>query len=433
MRTPQVKLDRPQSQSKKLTIAEKRLIIEKAEELRPSIKSWRKIANIIGSQHLKRSITHTSVQSLLNAKSKVEDQTGEQLNKRCRMQSKELIEWEQKLEELIESAFSYGTISMRFVCQIVMTLIRTIPHPKGKTNFSRKWCRSYLKRRSYTYRRLQGQKRKSVVESGILEKSSNQLTELLSQYDDDCCINFDESSLPLRSVGKYSFQKKVKGMRTLPRKANELYTKSRLTIGCFVSKTGIIKYKPLIIDSAFTTGLKATRTVKKGENFQLRLLDRVHSSKRNHLLHAVSKKGYMVRGIWREYLRGLNRYAVGTNQTYALVVDSLASHVFNFENYSHWKANREENDVIYQDKSTFSNVHLFYFYPSCTPYSQPLDLGVFVFIQQKYRLWLNQYIIDNHEMPAKLSMVQKGFELIESLPKKIIRASFNRSNIEVKK
>ena len=40
MRTPGVKLDRPQSQSKKLTIAEKRLIIKKAEELRPSIKSW---------------------------------------------------------------------------------------------------------------------------------------------------------------------------------------------------------------------------------------------------------------------------------------------------------------------------------------------------------------------------------------------------------
>ena len=190
MRTPEVKLDRPQSQSKKLTIAEKRLIIKKAEELRPSIKSWRKIASIIGSEHLKRSITHTTVQSLLSKKSKVEDQTGELQNKRFRTQSKELIEWEQKLEELIESAFSYGTISLRFVCQIIMTLTRTNPHPEGKTYFGRKWCRSYMKRRSYTYRRLQGQKRKSVVESGILEKSSKQLTELLSEYNDDCCINF---------------------------------------------------------------------------------------------------------------------------------------------------------------------------------------------------------------------------------------------------
>ena len=149
MRTPEVKLDRPQSQSKKLTIAEKRLIIKKAEELRPSIKSWRKIASIIGSEHLKRSITHTNVQSLLSKKSKVEDQTGELQNKRYRTQSKELIEWEQKLEELIESDFSYGTNSMRFVCQIILTLTRTNPHPKGKTKFGRKWFRSYMKRKLF--------------------------------------------------------------------------------------------------------------------------------------------------------------------------------------------------------------------------------------------------------------------------------------------
>ena len=188
MRTPKVKLDRPQAENKKLSIAERSLIIKKADELRPS-NSWRKVASIIGSEYLKRSITHTAVQAVVKNRSMVEGQTGERLDKRCHMQDRNVIEWENQLDSLIQSAFSYGTITIRFICQIIMTLIRTKPHPKGKTHFSRSWCQSYLKRKSYTYRRLQGQKRKSVVESGILEKSSEQLTELLSQYGPDQVIN----------------------------------------------------------------------------------------------------------------------------------------------------------------------------------------------------------------------------------------------------
>ena len=175
MRTPKVKLDRPQAENKKLSIAERSLIIKKADELRPS-NSWRKVASI-------------AVQAVVKNRSMVEGQTGERLDKRCHMQDRNVIEWENQLDSLIQSAFSYGTIPIRFICQIIMTLIRTKPHPKGKTHFSRSWCRSYLKRKSYTYRRLQGQKRKSVVESGILEKSSEQLTELLSQYGPDQVIN----------------------------------------------------------------------------------------------------------------------------------------------------------------------------------------------------------------------------------------------------
>ena len=52
MRTPKVKLDRPQAENKKLSIAERSLIIKKADELRPS-NSWRKVASIIGSEYLK--------------------------------------------------------------------------------------------------------------------------------------------------------------------------------------------------------------------------------------------------------------------------------------------------------------------------------------------------------------------------------------------
>ena len=104
MRTPKVKLDRPQAENKKLSIAERSLIIKKADELRPS-KSWRKVASIIGSKYLKRSITHTAVQAVVKNRSMVEGQTGERLDKRCHMQDRNVIEWENQLDSLNQSAF----------------------------------------------------------------------------------------------------------------------------------------------------------------------------------------------------------------------------------------------------------------------------------------------------------------------------------------
>ena len=132
-------------------------------------------------------------------------------------------------------------------------------------------------------------------------------------------------------------------------------------------------------------------------------------------------------------LEQLNTNAMTMNKKYALCVDGLSSHFLYFDTFKEWKNDkkRDANDVIFTDTTTYSNLHLFYFAPSTTSTCQPLDGGAFCWLQAKYRAWLNNYLITNNEKPVKKDMIEFVFNLMESLPKHIIQASFRRCEIEV--
>ena len=116
---------------------------------------------------------------------------------------------------------------------------------------------------------------------------------------------------------------------------------------------------------------------------------------------------------------------------YALCLDSLSSHFFDFPRYKLWKQTKSPDDVVFVDSTSLSNVTLYYFTPSTTSTSQPLDMGSFLFIQSAYRKWINNYLIMHNKLPKKFKMVEKTYELMENLPRNIILASFRRTAVKV--
>ena len=77
---------------------------------------------------------------------------------------------------------------------------------------------AYTKRCGWHYGRLQGKRGAKVIDSGTIKKSSKQLTELLEPFEDDCILNFDESSVATHTLPLFIFKKKTKNMETLLRK-----------------------------------------------------------------------------------------------------------------------------------------------------------------------------------------------------------------------
>ena len=81
-----------------------------------------------------------------------------------------------------------------------------------------------------------GSKIRRVVDDGTLIRCDEQMKTLLEGYGPDQIANFDESSVSLNILGKYSWHRQQKD--TIPRQANESNQKQRLTIGCIITQSG---------------------------------------------------------------------------------------------------------------------------------------------------------------------------------------------------
>ena len=120
------------NRNKKLTVEQKVLLTQKIKEydekkIGNRKPSDRALAATLGPKYLGRVISHkliakyrkntvTSIQPLGNAK------------KSCHLLSPEVIEWETRLDQDIESAFSLANITFKLVVVIAMNLIKTVPH-----------------------------------------------------------------------------------------------------------------------------------------------------------------------------------------------------------------------------------------------------------------------------------------------------------------
>ena len=299
------------NKNKKLTVEQKVLLTQKIKEYDQKRignrgPSDRALAATLGPKYLGRSISYkliakyrknpvASIQPLGNAK------------KSCHLLSPEVVEWETRLDNEVSAAFSLANITFKLIVVIALNLIKTFPHPKGRKSFGRAWLRGFMRRFNYSYRRICGNKKKSVVDDNILAKGKfsikrtflliilgeTELENICKNYEDWQIVNLDESSLPIKTLGNYSFMKKTKD--TIPRSCNDWTNKSRFTILMMISKTGSPVFKPIIIDKALTNGLKVLKTKYESDKCKIRLLQRQHSTKGQHLLHAVSGRGYMSR------------------------------------------------------------------------------------------------------------------------------------------
>ena len=135
------------------------------------------------------------------------------------------------------------------------------------------------------------------------------------------------------------------------------------------------------------------------------------------------------RDLFLAYLTELNKHAITYDKKYLLTMDSLSSHFSDFEEYKVWRDDPRRTNVIYSDSRTFSNLRLVYFPGNCTAFLQPEDMGVYQFVQHKYRTWLNNCLV-LQSYPSKYQMIDKAYELMEKLPSKIILTSFNRSELD---
>jgi len=167
--------------TRKLTIEQKRLIVEKIRELEASNVGNRKLsnqklANIIGQRFLKRVISKKVIQKYRKesvASSIIAQPQSD--SKLCQLRSDNIIDWQASFDQFLSNAFSYANLSLRMVLSLAMHFGKTkIAHPK-KTVFNKTWGRSYLKRMDYTYRI---KKKNRVVAAGTLEKANKEMTEI---------------------------------------------------------------------------------------------------------------------------------------------------------------------------------------------------------------------------------------------------------------
>ena len=181
------------------------------------------------SELLKRPICNKTILRTEKDRSRIAIQTKDGDGQQFHLKDTDWMEWEKLLDQKMTAAFSYGNITLAFICTLAIRL-STITPPPSPCKFTKKWCRAYTRRRGWHYGRLQGKRGAKVVDSGTIEKSSKQLTKLLEPFNDDCIINFDESSVATHTLSPFSFKKKTKNMETLPRKANDLMSKAQITI-----------------------------------------------------------------------------------------------------------------------------------------------------------------------------------------------------------
>ena len=185
--------------TRKLTIEQKRLIVEKIRELEASNVGNRKLsnqklANIIGQRFLKRVISKKVIQKYRkeSVASAIIAQPQSD-SKLCQLRSENIIDWEASFDQFLSNAFSYANLSLRMVLSLAMHFGKTkIAHPK-KTVFNKTWGRSFLKRMDYTYRKICGSKKNRVVAAGTLEKANKEMTEICKDYSSSEILNWDES------------------------------------------------------------------------------------------------------------------------------------------------------------------------------------------------------------------------------------------------
>ena len=150
--------------------------------------------------------------------------------------------------------------------------------------------------------RTQGQKVKTVVDNLTIERASTEITIECSKYDDTDIVNTDESSICLKSLSPYSWQKGSK--ETTPREVNSWIDKSRVTILTFLAKNGQQVWKNIVCDRGLTRGLKEIKKLYINKNSEkIRLLD-------NRQLHMTTERGYVTRPVFQALLQLLNQHLI---------------------------------------------------------------------------------------------------------------------------
>ena len=219
--------------------------------------------------------------------------------------------------------------------------------PVGK-----RFCRNFLKRRGFSFKRTQGQKQ--IIHPRTYSKANEEITKLKEDYPDFFLSNFDESCVTYHATGKYSFSSDS----NMPRAKNTINDKARVSVASFISQNGDFCFKSIIIDKNLTNGMtKSTKVFEKkvnGNTVTLRLQP-------NGQYHAVTPSGYMVRCLFFAILEQYNSFLMRKKLKTLLLVDNAHSHHSCLATWKEWKKNQGLNgDVIYSDKKTFSNIIIVY-------------------------------------------------------------------------
>ena len=162
-------------------------INEALSKPKPGGKKWsnRDLAEIL-TKKLGRNMTHTTVGNLRKKAALVKKQPeadGEsnrwryKKNRQFRLLSKEMLQFESDLEELLDRAFSLGNLTLDTICRAANHLAGQHgverKDPNGQViPFGRKWARSFAKRQKWSFVRTQGKKMKNVVDDHTIQKSS---------------------------------------------------------------------------------------------------------------------------------------------------------------------------------------------------------------------------------------------------------------------
>ena len=106
-------------------------------------------------------------------------------------------------------------------------------------------------------------------------------------------------------------------------------------------------------------------------------------------------------------------------------LDNLSGHFHDWVKYKEWRDDDKRSDVIYIDDFTHKNLVLAFFPSRCTAFGQPCDQGAFLSTQQRFRQFLNNQLLEGKQ-PSKVQLVEKIFELLSSVPAKVLKACWHR-------
>ena len=238
----------------RLSIAQKRIIVDKYQEPQPNGKplSIRQLSEYFTAKWKKKvgkSVIHRIIEN------KHEILTMQKTDKRVKLKQSIEVEFEEKLTEKMLETHKRPNITW----EIGKVLAQRIQNERKfqdakiqKLQFSRKWWREFCKRHGWSWTRNRGEMK--IIPKENLDEERARIRNMMKDYELRNIVNVDESAVFVNQTGNYGMQPRELSGRELKN------NKERITVTTFISADGEIVFNPSFILRNFPREMKSGKS-----------------------------------------------------------------------------------------------------------------------------------------------------------------------------